>query len=143
MDAARNSAQSSSRKTAAPAPGTKARVSSTHLDDAELRPSDSASNAPTRRSTSQSQKMTPPAIGSYGRRTARMDVVTKDSHRVKTRTTVNDLGANGPLYSQSAKTHAPQPSRHDEDANGSRKLKQPKKPQRELFPSTSPVCLLG
>ena len=94
MDNGRTSGQGSSRRTAATAPGTKPRVPSARLDDAELRPSDSASNAPTRRSNSQSHKMTPSISNVYERRTERTTHTTKNAFRIRTQGSAKESGAN-------------------------------------------------
>ena len=115
MDGGRNSAQYSSRRLSA---NSKPRVSSTHLDDAELRPSDSASNAPTRRSASQVQKMSPSLQDSFGRRTERTNVNTKESYRVRTKTTIRDGGITESQPTNGAPKQTPPSPSHAPRING-------------------------
>ena len=135
MDNGRTSGQGSSRRTAATAPGTKPRVPSTRFDDGELRPSDSASNAPTRRSNSQSHKMTPSISNIYERRTERTTYTTKNAFRVRTQSAAKESGANEVPFKNG--TEKPMVSSGDRDAlidtlSPGRKGKIPQREQAHL-----------
>ena len=138
MDNGRTSGQGSSRRTAATAPGTKPRVPSTHLDDAELRPSDSASNAPTRRSTSQSHKMAPSLSNVYERRTERTTYTTKDAFRIRTQSSTKDSRPTEASSKDSANKPAPSLDR-DAPATTLSPSKKGKKAQREQLHSRMPT----
>jgi hypothetical protein len=80
----RASAQSSKRFNGG-IPNPKPRIPSSRIDDGELKPSDSASNAPSRRTPSISQKMAPTHRVPVERRTERTTITTKDTVHIRTK----------------------------------------------------------
>ena len=129
MDGSRNSAQNASRRLSGNAPSSKNRVPSANLDDAELRPSDSASNAPTRRSTSQSHKMNPAGYNSVGRQTERTSINTKETFRIRTKTATKDGGVTELPKANGSQQKASQAPYQETRVNGFESTKKGKKPQ--------------